>query len=444
MWNFGSLLGFCLVFQIFRGVLIAVHYTPDAEEAFSSVIHIMRNVQGGWFLRSFHANEASLFFICIYIHIGRGIFYHSFFLRWTWWSGCCILITLIRVAFTGYVLPWGQISFWGATVITNLLRAIPYIGADMVEYLWGGFCVGDPTLKRFYVFHLLCPFFLLVMVGIHIICLHDTGSRNPLGLERDIEAIPFHRYYLLRDLLGAVLVFGGLILVCLVVPDLFLDPINFIPADPLITPLHIQPEWYFLFAYCILRSVPNKFWGVVALFRSVYCLFLLPLWPKPLVVGSQMNPVAICLFWGFVANFFVLTYIGICPIEPPFDTIGIFRRVFYFIFFLFYPLSWYIWESWLFWGKPAKKTRVTTKKSPNRKTKEPKPAYCVEYVGNCLKIQTDDGHWYLVWCAIDSDPWTRWELREMFGDKRIEEINKELKKRRDQLPEDVKAPYGGS
>lgn len=348
IWNFGSLLGVCLVVQILTGLLIAVHYTPHVEQAFSRVVHIMRDVEIGWLIRSFHANGASFFFLCIYIHIGRGIFYHSFSIKHTWIVGCTILILLIAIAFTGYVLPWGQISFWGATVITNLFRAIPYIGSELVEWIWGGFCVGDATLKRFFVFHFLGPFILFVLVGVHIMFLHDTGSGNPLGVEREIEAIPFHSYYLLKDLVGIVVMVGALAFVCLVVPDIFLDPVNFMPADPIRTPLHIQPEWYFLFAYCILRRIPNKLGGVIALGLSVVVLYFIPFYPKPLSRGIQFNPVAQFLFWVFIGNFVVLTFIGRCPIEPPFEFIGLCCRGFYFLFYLLYPLSWFLWEKVLY------------------------------------------------------------------------------------------------
>ncbi len=214
-WNFGSLLGVCLVVQIFTGLLIATHYTPEVSQAFDSVVHIIRDVNGGWLLRRVHANGASFFFMCIYVHIGRGIFYHSFFITHTWLIGCTLFLLLIAIAFTGYVLPWGQISFWGATVITNLFGAIPYIGPSLIEWLWGGFCVGDATLKRFFVFHFLAPFILLVLICVHILFLHDTGSGNPLGVDSDAEAVPFHSYYTLKDIFGIVFILGVLVLICL-------------------------------------------------------------------------------------------------------------------------------------------------------------------------------------------------------------------------------------
>lgn len=262
----------------------------------------------------------------------------------TWIVGCRLLLLLIIIAFTGYVLPWGQISFWGATVITNLFSAVPYVGTVLVEWLWGGFSVGDATLKRFFVFHFLGPFILLVLVGIHIIFLHDTGSRNPLGIERDAEALPFHRYYLLKDLVGIFIIIGCLFLICFCFPDLFLDPVNFIPADPIRTPLHIQPEWYFLFAYSILRRIPNKLGGVIALFRSVVILYFMPFYPKRLIRGVQFNPIGQVVFWIFVRRFIILTFIGSCPIEPPFVRIGLISGVIYFCFYIFYPLACLWWD----------------------------------------------------------------------------------------------------
>nr|QOE56575.1 cytochrome b [Antigona lamellaris] len=348
MWNFGSLLGVCLLVQIFSGVLMVMHYSPSTEEAFMSVVHIMRDVEGGWLLRSIHSNGASFFFICIYLHVGRGIFYHSFQMMHTWMVGCTILILLMAIAFTGYVLPWGQMSFWGATVISNLFSAIPYIGPDFVTWLWGGFCLGDATLKRFFVVHFLSPFLLLMLVGIHIMYLHDTGSGNPLGIESWTEAIPFHSYYFLKDLVGIVVMLSFLMFVCFSNPDFFSDPVNFIPADPMKTPIHIQPEWYFLFAYCILRSIPNKLGGVVALAMSVVVLYFMPFYPKPLWRGISFNVLSQILFWAFVGNFILLTFIGSCPIEPPFETIGLCSSIFYFLFFILYPISWFMWERIVF------------------------------------------------------------------------------------------------
>lgn len=347
-WNLGSLLGVCLLVQIFTGLLMAIHYTPEVMQSFDSVIHIIRDLNGGWFLRNLHVNGASFFFGCIYIHIGRGVFYHSFFIKHTWLVGCTLFLLLMAIAFTGYVLPWGQISFWGATVITNLFGAIPYVGVSLVEWLWGGFSVGDATLKRFFVFHFLGPFILLMFVGIHILCLHDTGSGNPLGVNSDVEAIPFHRYYTIKDLFGIMFMLGVLVMVCFCEPDVFSDPTNYIPADPMKTPLHIQPEWYFLFAYTILRSIPHKLGGVISLGGSVILLYFLPYYSKPIFRGCQYNPLSQFLFWLFVGNFIILTYIGMCPVEFPFELIGIVSRVVYFLFYFMFPIRWFFWEEVVF------------------------------------------------------------------------------------------------
>nr|YP_010254943.1 cytochrome b [Macridiscus semicancellata]QIA44518.1 cytochrome b [Macridiscus semicancellata]QUA05895.1 cytochrome b [Macridiscus semicancellata] len=360
MWNFGSLLIVCLMTQIMSGLLMAVHYTPEVDQAFRSVVHIMRDVNGGWFLRSFHANGASVFFLLAYLHIGRGVYYHSFHMRGTWLVGCLIFVLLMATAFTGYVLPWGQMSFWGATVITNLFGAIPYVGNMVMEWIWGGHCVGDASLKRFFVLHFLSPFIIGVLVAVHIIFLHGTGSSNPIGVDTDGDLVPFHSYYFLKDLVGIVLMGGFLVLLCLLKPDLFLDPTNFIPANPMKTPVHIQPEWYFLFAYSILRSVPSKLGGIGALAASVIILFFLPLYPKSIFRGVSMNVLSQVLFFLFVGDFILLTYIGMCPVEEPFITMGAFASVLYFIFFIAYPMSWFVYEEcmlsdWkkLLWSKSA-------------------------------------------------------------------------------------------
>nr|BAB83788.1 cytochrome b [Ruditapes philippinarum] len=344
MWNFGSLLIVCLMSQIISGLLMAVHYTPEVDQAFHSVVHIMRDVNGGWFLRSIHANGASVFFLLIYFHMGRGVYYHSFHMTGTWLVGCLIFVMLMVTAFTGYVLPWGQMSFWGATVITNLFGAIPYVGNMLMEWIWGGHCVGDASLKRFFVLHFLSPFIILALVVVHIVFLHSTGSSNPMGIDSDGDVVPFHSYYFLKDLVGMALMEALLILLCLMKPDLFLDPTNFIPANPMKTPVHIQPEWYFLFAYSILRSVPNKLGGISALAASVVVLFFLPLYPKTVFRGVSMNMVAQVMFFAFVGNFILLTFIGMCPVEEPFISLGGLASVFYFLFFAAYPLSWFLYE----------------------------------------------------------------------------------------------------
>nr|UXF59413.1 cytochrome b [Dicyathifer mannii] len=344
LWNFGSLLGCCLVLQIITGIFLAMHYTPHALEAFNSVVSIMRDVKSGWILRGFHANGASFFFIMIYVHIARGIYYHSFCLKNTWIVGVHMFILLMLIAFTGYVLPWGQMSYWAATVITNLVTAVPVVGEIIVQYIWGAPTVCDATLKRFYVFHMYMPFLLALLSAVHMIYLHETGSGNPLGVSTDADSMPFHPYYTYKDLFGIVLLLAGVSGVVLYSPDLFSDPENFIPADPTKTPLHIQPEWYFLFAYAILRSVPNKLGGVILLVLSVAVLYLMPLLPVPMVKGSQFNYAAQVVFWAFIFDFVLLTYFGTCTVEYPFDLVPMIATILYFSFYLFYiPVTQY-WE----------------------------------------------------------------------------------------------------
>lgn len=257
-WNFGSLLGLCLIIQLTTGIFLAIHYTADINIAFNRIRHICRDVNFGWLLRTIHANGASFFFICLYIHVGRGIYYGSYNLIHTWIVGILILFLVIAAAFIGYVLPWGQISFWGATVITNLLSAIPYLGTDLVQWVWGGFAVDNATLTRFFTFHFIIPFIVAAFVIIHLLFLHQTGSNNPMGINRNLDKIPFHPYFTFKDITGFIVLLILLTILSLINPYLLGDPDNFTPANPLVTPVHIQPEWYFLFAYAILRSIPNK------------------------------------------------------------------------------------------------------------------------------------------------------------------------------------------
>nr|YP_009192656.1 cytochrome b [Calyptogena magnifica]ALP29866.1 cytochrome b [Calyptogena magnifica] len=348
-WNFGSLLGVCLTSQLITGLLMAAHYTPDTELAFSSVAHIMRDVNGGWFIRSMHATGASFFFVCVYMHIGRGIYYQSYYMRNTWWSGCSILMLLMAISFTGYVLPWGQMSFWAATVITSMFSAIPYVGSFLVEWLWGGFCVGDGTLKRFYVFHFVGPFIMVVLVAFHIMNLHETGSSNSLGVSSDADITCFHSLYTYKDLVWIVIMLYCLVMVSLWSPDLFINPYNYIPASSLKTPQHIEPEWYFLFAYCILRSVPNKMGGVLALVASVFVLYLMPLFPrKNALKGFAHNFIARVFFWDFVAGFVMLSVLGGCSIDMPLSTLGPLATLSYFGFFIVVP---FLFVDWGFYKK---------------------------------------------------------------------------------------------
>lgn len=333
IWNFGSILGIILFIQIFSGLFLAIHFCADHLITFSTISHIMRDTNIGSLIRIIHANGASLFFLCIYFHIGRGIYYNSFYLIKTWVSGIIVLIILIATAFIGYVLPWGQMSFWGATVITNLLSAIPYIGSILVEWLWGGFSVNNATLTRFFTFHFLLPFILVLLVIIHLTNLHLTGSNNPLGISSFFK-ISFHPYFLVKDLLGFIFIILILLIVSLEQPYYFGDPENFSPSNPMVTPIHIQPEWYFLFAYAILRSIPNKLGGVLALFLSIFILIILPIL-KNQYSSFSTQPREKILFWSFVNLFFLLTWIGARPVEPPYIIIGQIFTILYFLYFIY-------------------------------------------------------------------------------------------------------------
>lgn len=338
LWNIGSLLFICLIIQIITGILLASSYRPSILERFYIVNIITENSDKGWLIRYVHANGASLFFICIYTHIGRGIYYKSYSLTHTWIVGVTIIILTIAAAFLGYVLPVNQISFWGASVITNLFSEVPYIGPQLVQTIWGGPLVDNPTIVRFFTFHFIIPFLILGLRIIHITYLHITGSSNNLGIKSSKKLI-FHPFLSIKDLLGVALVLIGFLLICLHYPLMLGDDENFVEANPSVTPHHIQPEWYFLFAYAILRSIPNKLGGVIALALSVAVLYTLPFTTNfTKTKRSNLNPTSKILFWLFCISVVLLSWIGIRPVEEPYILVGQILTVIYFLYFLVNPI----------------------------------------------------------------------------------------------------------
>jgi quinol-cytochrome oxidoreductase complex cytochrome b subunit len=344
-WNFGSLLGLCLVTQVVTGIALAMHYNPSVDLAFISVEHIMRDVNYGWLLRYMHANGASMFFICVYIHMARGLYYGSYTQpRQLLWSvGVIIFLVMMGTAFIGYVLPWGQMSFWGATVITNMLSAIPWVGSDLVQLVWGGFSVDNATLNRFFSLHYLLPFVLMALTAVHFMALHEHASNNPLGINSNVDKIAIHPYFLFKDLYG---VFIFLIFFSYFIyfnPNVLGHSDNYIPANPLVTPAHIVPEWYFLPFYAILRSIPNKLGGVIAMVGAILILLLLPILHTSQIRSSSFRPLQKKLFWIFVADVLLLGWIGGQPVEDPYVFVGQVATIFYFgYFFILTPLVGYI------------------------------------------------------------------------------------------------------
>ena len=334
LWNFGSLLGLCLGIQILTGIFLAMHYSADVSIAFSSVTHILEDVNYGFLLKYLHANGASAFFICVYIHIARGLYYGSYLRSHLWFSGISIFLIMMLTAFIGYVLPWGQMSFWGATVITNFVSAIPYIGNDIVQWIWGGFSVSNATLNRFFSLHYLFPFVLALLAIIHIVLLHENGSNSPIGINPNSDKIPFHWYYTTKDAYGFVLLLIFISILVFYMPNVLGDPENYIKANPLVTPVHIMPEWYFLFAYAILRAIPNKLGGVIALVLSILVLAVLPFVHTSNLRGLSFRPLGKLLYWFFMVNFILLTWIGSKPVEEPYIFIGQLSSIFYFSYFL--------------------------------------------------------------------------------------------------------------
>lgn len=333
MWSFGSTAGLCLVIQILTGVFLAMHYTPHIDFAFNSVEHIMRDVSGGWVLRYAHANGASMFFIVVYCHIFRGLYYGSYIQPrgLLWVSGVVIFLLMMATAFMGYVLPWGQMSFWGATVITNLFSAIPFVGGSIVEWLWGGFSVDNATLNRFFSLHYLMPFVIAGVTIVHLSLLHREGSNNPLGINTNVETIPFYPYFYVKDLLSFFILLAIFSFFLFFFPNALGHSDNYIPANPLVTPPHIVPEWYFLPFYAILRSIPDKLGGVVAMVSAIIALMFLPFINTSEVRSSKFRPIFGVFYWFLFFDFILLGWIGQNPVETPYIEIGMFATAFYFL-----------------------------------------------------------------------------------------------------------------
>jgi ubiquinol-cytochrome c reductase cytochrome b/c1 subunit len=336
-WNFGIYAIVCLVIQILTGILLAMHYTPDIDLAFISVEHIMRDVNNGWLLRYVHANGASMFFIVVFFHTFRGLYYGSYLYprQILWLVGVIIFLLMIITAFMGYVLPWGQMSFWGATVITNLFSAIPYVGKDIVIWLWGGYAIDNATLTRFFSLHYFLPFVIAGLVAIHLLILHEVGSSNPIGVAfKGIDYVPFTPHFTIKDLYGVILfilVYGFFVFFA---SNTMGHPDNYIPANPMVTPTHIVPEWYLLPFYAILRSIPDKLLGVIALASAIIILGIFPFYDKTKIRSMEFRPLSRIVFWFFVADCFILGWIGTQPVEEPYVTIGREATLFYFTYFV--------------------------------------------------------------------------------------------------------------
>ena len=337
MWNFGSLLAFCLVIQIITGVTLAMHYNPSVLEAFNSVEHIMRDVNNGWLIRYLHSNTASAFFFLVYLHIGRGLYYGSYKSPRTlvWVIGTVIFLLMIATGFLGYVLPYGQMSLWGATVITNLMSAIPWVGQDIVEFIWGGFSVNNATLNRFFSLHYVLPFILAALALMHMIALHDSaGSGNPLGVSGNYDRLPFAPYFIFKDLVTIFIFILTLSIFVFFMPNILGDSENYVMANPMQTPPAIVPEWYLLPFYAILRSIPNKLLGVIAMFSAILILLIMPLVDFSKFRGMQFRPLSKIVFFLFVANFLILMQLGAKHVESPFIELGQISTAIYFSYFL--------------------------------------------------------------------------------------------------------------
>jgi ubiquinol-cytochrome c reductase cytochrome b subunit len=337
LWNFGSLLAFCLIIQIVTGVTLGMHYTPSISEAFDSVEHIMRDVNNGWLIRYLHSNTASAFFFLVYLHIGRGLYYGSYKAPRTlvWTIGTILFIAMMATAFLGYVLPYGQMSLWGATVITNLMSAIPWIGQDIVQFIWGGFSVNNATLNRFFALHFVLPFVLAALALMHLIALHDSsGSSNPLGVSGNYDRLPMHPYFIFKDLITIFLFILVLSIFVFFMPNVLGDSENYVMANPMQTPPAIVPEWYLLPFYAILRSIPNKLLGVIAMFAAILALLIMPFTDLSKLRGNQFRPLSKIAFFIFVANFLILMQLGAKHVESPFIEFGQISTVLYFAHFV--------------------------------------------------------------------------------------------------------------
>lgn len=335
-WNFGFLSAMCLIIQIVTGIFLAMHYTPHVDLAFISVEHIMRDVNFGWLLRYVHANGASMFFIVVYIHIFRGLYYGSYVAprQFVWVIGVVILLLMIITAFIGYVLPWGQMSLWGATVITNLVSAVPLVGDSIVAWLWGGFSVDNATLNRFFSLHYLLPFVIAAASLVHLAALHQEGSGNPLGINASNDKVPMYPYFIVKDLLGIISFIIFFSFFVYFSPNLLGHPDNYIEANPMVTPAHIVPEWYFLPFYAILRSIPHKLGGVICMIFAIVVLALLPWIHSTEIRSSRFRPIYRTLYWSMVACCLILGWIGGMPVEDPYIIIGQIASLYYFFYFL--------------------------------------------------------------------------------------------------------------
>nr|UZN44223.1 cytochrome b [Acharax sp. NY-2022] len=356
-WNFGSLLGLCLTLQILTGVFLAMHYISSVDLAFETVTTLTIEIKHGWLIRNMHANGGTFFFICMYAHIGRSLYYGSYMNNHTWNVGILILIISMMTAFLGYILPWGQMSLWAATVITSMFSAIPYLGNMMVAWIWGGYSVAEPTLNRFYALHFLFPFILVGLSAIHMMLLHEETSNNPLGVVSTSDKIPFHIYYTLKDFVGFMVLLITLITLSNMDPNMLIDSENYIIANQLVTPESIMPEWYFLFAYAILRAAPSKLGGVIALMMSVLILFIMPLIHNGQFRSCSLYPVNQFIFWVMLSSLAILTWIGACPMYTPFKEIGSITTWVYFGYYISHPINQWMMKKW--YNKSYKNTILT-------------------------------------------------------------------------------------